>query len=345
MLNTKVTVNLVTWNGIKYIADCLNSVEKQTFSDYDILVIDNGSTDNTVEYIKQNHPQITVIKNIKNLGFAKAHNQAIKYSNSPFVLILNQDVILAPTYLENLIKVIENNQVIAAVSGKLLKIKTSIDDIETKIKTKLIDTTALKIFKNRRVIDLGSGENDNGQFDKLEEVFGFSATALLFRREALEKARIILPHKNIDEFFDEDFFSYKEDIDLSWRLQILGWKFLYVPSALAFHYRSAVCPLNDNFREIINNRKNKAEFVNKLSYKNHLLTILKNEHKLNFIKYFPHIFFYEMKKIFYMIAFEPKIFFGAINDFFPQIPRALAKRKILFNKSKVRSDYISQWFS
>lgn len=343
MISSKLSINLVTWNGIKYIADCLDSIQKQTFKDYNVLIIDNGSNDGTVDFIKKNYPKIPVIKNFKNLGFAKAHNQGIKYSNSQYVLVLNQDIVLTPIYLAELMKVLENNEEVSCVSGKLLKIRTLSDDLGGKIKTNIIDSTGLKMFKNRKVINRGMGEEDINQYNNLEEVFGLSATALLIRRDALNTIRISDKNRNIDEFFDEDFFSYKEDVDLSWRLQLLGWKSLYVPWAIAYHYRSASSS-KETVKEIIKNRRRKSDFVNRLSYKNHLFTLLKNEHKINLLKNLPSILFYESKKFIFLMFIEPQNLYFSLKEFFKQLSRIMIKRKINFSKIKVDSNYINKWF-
>ncbi|HEX9664580.1 MAG TPA: glycosyltransferase family 2 protein [Patescibacteria group bacterium] len=340
----KVSVNLVTWNGLKYLADCLESIYQQTFQDFSLIVIDNGSTDGTVEFIKTKYPQAAVIQNFKNLGFARAHNQAIEYSNTDYVLLINQDIILNSDYLEQLIKTVETDSKIGSLGGKLLKIKTSQDDLNQKIKTSLIDSAGLTIFKNRRVIDRGSGQEDQGQYNQPEEIFGFSGALVLYRRQALNDIKLDHPGKKISEYLDQDFFSYKEDIDLAWRLQLAGWKSVYLPSAVAYHYRTASQAENPGWQAIRINRRDKSNFVNQLSYKNHLLLLFKNEALANFLKFSPQIVSYELKKFFYLLIFEPANWYRSLKKFFKQLPRILSKRKIYQEKIRLNSGQLNRWF-
>ena len=159
----KVSVNLVTWNGERYILDCLDHLFKQTFEDFSILIIDNGSSDKTLELINEKYPHLKVVKHRENHGFAKAHNQAIHWSSSDYVLMLNQDIILQPHFLENLVKFMDAHPEAGSVTGKLLS-------WHHQQKTNYIDTVGTIVYKSLRVVDEGSGELDQGQFDKEKEM-------------------------------------------------------------------------------------------------------------------------------------------------------------------------------
>ena len=289
----KVAISLVTWNGEKYLEALMASVFAQTFKDFEILVIDNGSSDGTVAFFEKNYPQIKLIKNQKNLGFAKGHNLGIDQSQSDYVLILNQDVILEPDFLAQLVEFMDKDKKAALVGGKLLKLKD-------KKKTKIIDSVGQKIFRTHQVVEMGTGEEDHGQYDKSSQVFGVSATIPLYRRLALEDVKID------KEYFDEDFFSYKEDVDLNYRLRLYGWEIWYWPQAIAYHNRSAQGVGVGFNLSTVGYRRQKNNFINFHSYKNHWFVLIKNLTWYNFFWLFPYIFIYELTKFFYLLFMEIK---------------------------------------
>lgn len=326
----KVAISLVTWNGEKYLEALMASIFAQTFKDFEILVIENGSSDGSVAFLEENYPQIRLIKNQKNLGFAKGHNIGINETKSDYVLILNQDVILEPDFLFQLVEFMDKHKRAGLVGGKLLKLKE-------KEKTKIIDSVGQKIFKTQQIIELGAGEEDNGQFNKTCQIFGSSATAAFYRRLALEEIKIQ------NEYFDEDFFSYKEDVDLNYRLRLYGWEIWYLPPAIAYHQRSAVgAKQGINFKTFAY-RREKNEFINFHSYKNHWFVLIKNLTCYNFFWLFPHIFIYESAKFLYILFFEPKTL-KAIPEIFKKINKMFEKRKIIMSRKKISNQELFGWF-
>ena len=326
-----ISVNIVNYNSRPYLKFCLDSVLNQSYSDREILFIDNASQDGSVEFVRKNYPDIKVISNRQNLGYAKAHNQGIKESKGKYILCLNPDVILDKDYIKNTLAVFETKNRIGAVTGKLLRW-----DFTKNKKTDIIDSVGLEIFKNHRVIDRGQGEKDEGQYNKEEEIFGVSGAAPVYLREALNDIRLELN----GEYFDEDFFSYKEDIDLSWRLRLRGWKCWYTPRAKAWHARKAK-GMRDNL-EILKARKEKTKEINYLSYKNQLLLLFKNETLFNLIRYFPWLFCYEFKKFCYLLFFEPATLKGLFK-FFVQLPLTLRKRRNIMVRRVVSNKNIRKW--
>ncbi|MFH0819553.1 MAG: glycosyltransferase family 2 protein [bacterium] len=326
----KVAISLVTWNGEKYLEALMSSIFTQTFKDFEILVIDNGSSDGTVAFFEKNYPQIKLIKNQKNLGFAKGHNLGIDQSPSDYVLILNQDVILEPDFLAQLVEFMDKNKKTGLAGGKLLKLKD-------KGKTKIIDSVGQKIFRTHQVVEMGTGEEDHGQYDKSSQVFGVSATIPLYRRLALEDVKID------KEYFDEDFFSYKEDIDLNYRLRLYGWEIWYLPRAIAYHDRSAQgVKAGFNF-SMISYRRKKSEFIKFHSYKNHWFILIKNLTWYNFFWLFPYIFIYELTKFFYLLFFETKTF-KDVPIIFQKLPAMVKKRKIIMKNKKISNKELFRWF-
>lgn len=357
---SKVSIQIVTWNSLKFLPDCLTSIFNQTNKNFSVLVIDNASTDSTIDFLRSHYPAIKILRNHKNLGFTTAHNQGIRLTirrqplkDNHYILILNPDIILKDDFLEKILPAIEKNKKIGAIGGKLFKIYTSDEEIQEKTKTKIIDSVGLKIFKNRRVINQGEGEIDKGQYDREKTVFGLSGACVLYRLSALEDIKIpkyttnsqiylnSLKHNEQArvgyEYFDEDFFAYKDDIDLAWRLNQRGWQLFYFPLAQAYHFRQIAGREKTNLLEIIKNRKQRSHYLNYLSYRNHLFCLIKNESLINFLKDFPFIFFYELKKFLYLLFFEPRII-KALFDVFKKLPVMLKKRQLIQKIKKISTE-------
>lgn len=224
MKQPRVSIVILNWNCLKYLKHCIDSVIQQTYKNIELIVMDNASTDGSVEFIKKEFPEIRIIENHKNLGFGKAHNQGIKLTKGAYYMPLNPDVILTKTYVEEMVKAITLRDNIGRVQGKLYYMENG-----NKF-TNRIYTTGHKIYKNGVVSHYGTGEEDNGQFNEIREIFGANGAAPLYKRVMLEDIKI-----NPEEYYDELFFIYGDDIDLDWRAQIKGWKCLYTPQAIAYH--------------------------------------------------------------------------------------------------------------
>ncbi|MDD3285005.1 MAG: glycosyltransferase [Patescibacteria group bacterium] len=347
----KISINLVIWNGAKYLPYCIESIKYQTFTDWELNILDNGSSDNSLSYLKEHYPQFKVVTLKENIGFAKGHNKLISWSNSDYIFCLNQDIILDYDFLKNTVEFLETHKDVGAISPKIYrwdfkKLRTSSTSPEPEKalqtidngKTNIIDSCGLEIFKNHQVVEIGHGQEDSHEFQNIQEIFGTSGAVPIYRKKALEEIAIE------NEYFDEDYFSYKEDIDLSFRLQLSGNKIYFVPSAIAYHDRTASNIYGTKNTDITKNRKLKSSFVNKYSYKNHILCIIKNEFTKNLIKYFPNIFWYELKKFIYIIFFERETLLFFINNL-KQIRKFIKKRKYTFkNINKIKPEDISKWY-
>jgi len=326
----KVSIHIVTYNNLADLPACLLSLKNQTFKDFKIIIVDNLSLDGTKDYVEKTYPEIKLVINNQNLGFARAHNQAIQQSESPFVFIINPDIILETTCLEKLVNKIETNNQISSTAPKLLKLQ---GDLKNPIKTDIIDTTGILMLKNRRVIDRGQNEKDTQQYDQKTEIFGPSGAAALYRRQALEDVAWQ------SQYFDDDFFAFKEDVDLAWRLKLRNWQSFYVPAAIGFHRRSA-----GQFKSsIIKNRQMKTGLINYLSYRNHLFTLYKNETLPNLFWYFPYIFWYELKKFLYILFLERKSL-KAIKEFFHKLPALKEKRRYIMSRIIINQNTLKKFF-
>jgi len=261
-----ISVIIVGYNAAGHIAGCIDFVYGQSYDNFEIIFIDNGSVDNTGDILKL-YPGIKVIKNKENKGFAAANNQGIKASAGEYVLTLNSDVILDKGFLSEMEKAAKEEGA-ALLSGKILRGRE-----------KAIDSTGLVLSRLYRFFDRGSGEIDTGQYDKKRDIFGPCAAAALYKREMLEDI------KQGGEYFDEAFFFLGEDFDLAYRAGKKGWKAGFVPDAVCYHTRNST-RFNNKFRQY-------------LSFRNRFFFLIKNN-ILNF-RYIPVFLVYDMPRFLYML--------------------------------------------
>lgn len=331
----KILIQIVTWNSRPYLKACLDSVIISKYQDWSLLVIDNGSRDGTIELIRNEYPNISLLENRQNLGFALAHNQGIRITDSDYVLIMNPDIILTPGFLGNIFAGLNDRPDYGSAVGKLLKFNFNADESREPIYTNTIDSAGLLVQRSRRFTNRGEGETDNGQYNYPSDVFGPSGAIALYRRTALEDVKLR------DEYFDNDFFAYKEDIDLAWRMQRAGWRSIYLPDAVAYHHREA--RVSETNSALKRERRNRSRFINSYSYKNHLLTLIKNERAEDFIKDAFWIIFYELRKLIYIILYEPKTL-STLWATSRQLASALKKRRLIKGRQSGRGLDIRQWF-
>ena len=329
-----VSVIIVNWNGAEYLHACLSSLYEQTYSPLEIIIVDNASTDNSCQVIEefqaqfvktpssehsQLHRVMRLIRNPRNEGFCRGNNQGIHESQGEFVLLLNADVTLDRQFIATLVKLMQFEQTLGIALGKLL----------SGYEPAKIDSTGIVIHKNRRAFDRGQGEDDTGQYNVAEEVFGASGAACLCRRTMLEDI------KDDDEYLDEQFFAYKEDIDLSWRARLRGWKCIYTPDAVGWHYR----------KWGTGKRKNVPKSVRRHSLKNRYLMMLKNERWDTFLPHVFSIFWYELCSIGYILLREPFLL-AVTGDILRAWPAIIKKRRSIQSQAMQRnaSHNLISWF-
>ncbi len=339
----KVSVQIVTWNSMNYIMECLESLMKQSFRDFSILVIDNGSDDGTVKFIRSYYPTVSILENSKNLGYSRANNQGIHLAKGEYILVLNPDVILTEDFIQEMVDFADKHREAGSFGGKVLKFYTEIvgqdneSSIREFVKSDFFDSTGLEILKTRKVVDRGQNQKDKGQYEKLEEVFGISGNCVMYRASALVDVMI----KN--EFFDQDFFAYKEDIDLAWRLRLYGWNSWYNPQAVCYHHRTLGSFENKNLTKSIKQRRHISKVLRSLSFRNHHLMIFKNDQMANIVFHLPWVLGREIKILFYALIFEP-FQYSSTFKFFKLLPNILVKRRIIMAHKKISAKEIKKWF-
>ncbi len=228
--NDRVSVTIVTYNSGRFIKRCLESVLAQKYLSKQIIVIDNAWPDGTVDILEQFEDRGVIVYNGENIGFAAAQNQAIGLSDGEWVLSLNPDVLLLPNFIQALVEAGQLDPKVGTVCGKLLSILSNFDLPDKP----LVDSTGIYFTPMLRHLDRGSQEVDNGHYLNHEYVFGATAAAALYRRKMIEDISVD------GEFFDSDFFVYREDADVAWRAQLMGWRCIYTPHARGYHVRNVL---------------------------------------------------------------------------------------------------------
>ncbi len=214
-----VTVVIPTWNGRALLQTCLEALRVQAEQDFAIVVVDNGSSDGTAEWLSQHHPQIRVIENKENLGFAAPVNQGIRNSASPYVAVLNNDTEPEPGWLAALLAAAESQPHVGMVASKMLFAD----------RPEVINSTGICVDLAGIAWDRRGGELDAGDETHIVEIFGPCGGAALYRRQMLDEIGL----------FDEAYFAYLEDVDLAWRGRARAWRCFYTPQARVLHRHSA----------------------------------------------------------------------------------------------------------
>lgn len=324
-----VTIGLVTYNAAKYLSFSLPSLLQQNYENFELVILDNNSTDNTVDIIKNDFPKIRLIESKKNSGFGAGHNMIINKSHGEYYFCASVDMLYNIDFISQLVSCIERYPKAASVTGKLLQW-----DFKTNTKTTRIDSTGLDIKPFMRFSDRGQGTSDSLQWSQEEEIFGCSGAAVLFDRACLEQ---IAYQKNNDtfEYFDETFFLYKEDLEIATRLRAFGYQAWYCPQAQAHHDRTAS-------GTYLHKRKQAMSlFIRQYSYLNQQLLEFKYYHPgFSFFTKIHH-FVYKAFRYVYVLIFENKLKNTAYS-YYKLLPAIQQRRQKLPQEHFVKR--ISPWF-
>jgi GT2 family glycosyltransferase len=210
-----ISVIIVNWNGKDLLTECLDSLRKQTFRDFEIILIDNGSSDGSAEFVRTRFPEVRLVLLPENLGFAGGNNAGIRVSSGQYVAFLNNDTKADPNWLSSLVRATASGQQVGMWASKILSYSSP----------SLIDNTGLLLYWDGLARGRGRLEVDRGQFDQQLEVLFPSGCAGLYRKAMLDEIGL----------FDEEFFAYADDVDLGLRGRLAGWDCIYVPDAVVYH--------------------------------------------------------------------------------------------------------------
>jgi GT2 family glycosyltransferase len=342
MSNARLLVHVVTWNSEDSIAACMQSVIQQegfVFGESLLLrVTDNCSSDSTVEKVRElERPGVEVCVNRANLGFCGAHNQGVcRLLEGQFdaVVVLNPDVRLEPDALRRMVDVCVGSPDIGMVTPKLLRANADLSPLAQPI----LDAAGMVLTSSLRHFDRGSGEVDVGRFDQPEDVFGGTGACLLITRPCAEALLIspaisdglvarIYPQLadgslQRPKLFDEAFFAYREDADISWRAQLLGWRCCYEPRAVGYHVRVVVPE----------RRAKLPATLNRYSVRNRFLLQIHNWRRSQGVWSFVNGLLVRNVVVICGVLLRERSSFGALLEVVRLLPRALAIRRDISKK-------------
>lgn len=241
MIETAVII--ANWNGKKYLKDCFESLGKQSCRDFRIVFVDNGSTDGSIDFVRENFPETKIISLPQNVGFSKGYNigmeKAFEDKNIKFVIVLNNDTKLDEKYVEKLIGSAKAHPDAGSIQPKVLNF----------FEPERIDCAGILLSLDGVATNRGYGEKDWKKYGEEKEIFGATGAASLFTRRALEKTQL-----SEGEYFDNSHFAFYEDVDLAWRLRLVGFESFYCPEAVALHVHSATAGKISGFKAYYLNR-------------------------------------------------------------------------------------------
>jgi GT2 family glycosyltransferase len=251
-----VSIIISNYNGKEYLENCFSSLVRLNYSNYEIILIDNNSKDGSIEYTNNNYPQIKVIQNTENLGFAEANNIGYKNARGNYILFLNNDTTIDPNFLSILVEEIKKDKCIGGVQPKILQMDNP----------KKLNYVGGFLTSTGILYHFGCGKDaDNPRYNQKLWIFSLIGAAMLFKREVLEKVGL----------FDKDYFAYFEETDLCHRIWLAGYKILYVPQAIIYHKGGGTSLRMNN------------SYIQFHSFKNRINSYIKNLNWLELLKILP----------------------------------------------------------
>jgi GT2 family glycosyltransferase len=305
----KVSIIVVNWNGQRFLSDCLGSLSRQTYANREIILVDNGSADSSVRYVKEKFPAVKIVALRENTGFTGGNAQGLKAADGDFVALVNNDTQAEDQWLENLIQPMLENSTVGICASKLLF------EAGRTINSAGDGLTTAAVGLNR-----GLGK-EGALFKHPEFVFGACGAAVLYRRRMLDEIG----------FLDDDFFLYDEDTDLNFRAQLAGWKCAYVPNAIVYHKSNATSGRLSDLHVYYHSRN--LEFV-----------WMKNMPSALMLRLAHHKIIQELGSFCYLCLRHGKwrAFFRAKRDALSMFALMWEKRKQIQTKRRVPNRYVRQ---
>ena len=214
-----LSVIIPNWNGKKFLGECIDSLKEQTFRDFETILVDNGSTDGSAELAKERYGEfLRIIRNSKNLGFTGGNNIGIRAARGEFIVLLNNDTLTEPTWLEELVKAIGPDPQVGMWASK----------VYSYFRRDRIEAVGELIYRDGLNRSRGQYELDRGQYEAMEEIFFPPGCGGMYRKKVFDEVGL----------FDEDFFAYGDDAEIGIRARLAGWRCFYVPKAVLYHKNS-----------------------------------------------------------------------------------------------------------
>ncbi len=303
-----ISVIAANFNGKHFLKGCLGSLESQTFADFEVILVDNGSSDGSVEYVNQAFPSVKIISLPENVGFCAGNNIGIKAAQGEYICLLNNDTQVDSIWLEELKRALDRNSDVGVCASKML--------LQDRPDT--IDAAGDVFYSCGIGGNRGHFEPDDGRFAETDFVFGACAGAAIYRRNMLEDIGLL----------DEDFFAYGEDTDLSFRAQLRGYRCLFVPTAVVYHVGGGTM-------------KHASDQRRYLSHRNRLYTLIKDMPGDLLLKHlFPIVCYSFLRDVSWILQGKWHVVRRAWLDGLRNSNRMLEKRKEIQQGRKVSSHYI-----
>lgn len=211
-----VSIILVNYNGGKVLPGCLSTIFKQSYANLEVILVDNASSDDSLAWLKCEYPQVKVVANRANLGFAKACNQGVGAASGDYISFLNYDTVVDKDWLKHLVAAAEADDAVGACMSKILLLR---------VLPPTINSAGGVVHFSGLSWSGSYNHADSALFSKKEDVAFASGASMLVKRSVLDAVGL----------FDEDFFMYCEDTDLSWRMRLAGYRLVYVPESIVWH--------------------------------------------------------------------------------------------------------------
>ncbi len=281
-MNSLVSIIIVSWNARENLEECLSSLLKISYKNYEVILVDNGSKDNSVKFIKRNFPIVKIIESGKNLGFAGGNNLGLEKAQGEYVLFLNNDTIVTKDFLYKLVEFMEKREDVGIIQPKILFHRPG-TDLHHKI-----NSIGSFLLSSGFLYHLSYGRKDK-LIKEPYEIFSAYGACFLARKSLLRKIGL----------FDDRYFAYFEETDLCHRTWLSGLKVMILPDVFIYHKGAKTA------------QKLPSAFIQFHSFKNRIYTYLKNLDLKNLIKIFiPHLLVCEISSILYLIFGKPSYAFA-----------------------------------
>lgn len=307
-----VSVVIPNWNGKRFLAGCLDSLFDQSYPNVEVVIVDNGSRDGSVEFIQANYPKVKLVTFEVNTGFSVAVNRGIRESSGEYVALLNNDTVVDKDWASELVRAMLEHPEIASAGCKML----AYDDHT------LLDGVGDGYRRGGLPGRIGHKERDTGRFNVPRYILGACGGAALYRRSLFDEIG----------YFDDDYFAYLEDVDLGLRAQSAGYKCLYVPTSIVYHLGCGTTG------------SGYSPLVVRLSAQNNLNTIIKNIPFKLIVKFLPHILFWQFYYLAVVTVRGGQIIpwiRGTFQAIF-LLPKMLKKRQDIMSRRRVSLEYFEE---
>lgn len=309
-----ISVVIPNWNGASFLPVCLDSLVKQTFNDFETIIVDNGSTDDSLSLLKSKYGWVRVLALEKNEGFAGGCNRGMSAAKGDWIVLMNNDTEADKDWLKNIAGTIKRKSEYSFFATKILRFD----------KRDILDGTGDFISRSLFVFRYGQFDTDRGQYNSLGDIFSPCGASAVYKKEMLEDIGML----------DEDFFAYLEDIDLGMRAHIAGYKGFFIPDSVIYHIGGAS---TDSERM--------SPWVYKQNIRNMFLILFKDIPFTVFLRCIPSMLFWHSAHLFYVIRRRRELFKYYFKAFFESVElrkKMGQKRKIILDKRKLPNSELYQ---